>query len=80
MNLADELNAAAPSASGGTTSKVERYFGDQPDVLNAIKNAAARGVPFAAISDKLSARIEGDSISADAVRSWVKKNTTLPTS
>ena len=63
----DELSTGETTSQG----KVERWFGDRPDVLDAIRRARARGVPYAAIAKKLST--PDRYLSDKAVKSWLDR-------
>lgn len=50
---------------------LDNMFSDRPEVLDAVRDARRRGVPYATIAVTIS-RIEGVTVSASAVRNWVK--------
>jgi hypothetical protein len=69
--------AAAPTKTDGRAFKVDRLFGDRPEVLDAIRANHARGVTSATLAEVLTASLDGaDSISDSAIDSWLKKPAT----
>lgn len=67
-DLIAELKAAGRS-TGGTRSKIDVLFGDQPDVLEAIRAARANGASHATIARILSS--DDQSVKEGAVRNWL---------
>jgi hypothetical protein len=52
--------------------KIDRLFGDQPDVLDAIRRARARGVSASSIARLLST--DDMTLSESSVRTWLQRN------
>jgi|694.fasta_scaffold07683_5 hypothetical protein len=52
--------------------KIDRLFGDQPDVLDAIRRARARGVSASSIARLLST--DEVPVSESSVRTWLQRN------
>ena len=69
-DIADLLNNE--SGFYETALKIDRFYGDQPDVLEAIKSAKRRGVSAASIARLLST--DEVSFSENAVRTWLERN------
>lgn len=74
--VADPLAAALDSLPlaenrGGATHKIDDYFGERPDVLEAIKRARRDNRHgYQKIADMLST--EGRTLSDKAVKGWLK--------
>lgn len=67
--LVSELLSAG-RGTGGAPHKIETLFGDQPDVLDAIRTARLNGASIGEIARILSER--GEVISEGAVRNWLR--------
>jgi hypothetical protein len=50
---------------------IDNLYRDQPDVLDAIREARKRGVPYAKIAETLS-QTGGHTVSASALRNWLR--------
>jgi len=77
MARSTDLVAALDAATtGGNTLKIDSLYGDQPDVLAAIKRARDRGNGPAGIAARLNVDLaaRGERISKDAVETWLKAN------
>lgn len=64
--------AAALSAGLGPTTKIDQCFGDDPEMLDMIRQAAAAKFPVSKIAELIST--DECPISETAVRRWLKKN------
>ena len=68
--LVDELRSAADARQ---MNRVERFFGDQPDVLDAIVEAHAKGAGYRAIAEILQRHApEGEKITRHSVEGWLQ--------
>ena len=70
-SIVEELDGMQPVVA----NKVEAYFGDQPDVLNAIIRARKeRKLSYGQIARTLSKHIPKDEVIKDsAVKNWLEK-------
>jgi hypothetical protein len=71
--LAAGLDEVVPSGAGGAGLRIVNLFGDQPEVLDAIRRARRdRKLSFAAIAKFLT--VNGDHpVSSAAVQTWLAK-------
>lgn len=71
-----ELVAALDSAIGTTLGthvyKIDGYYGDQPDVIDAVIRARQRGNSYAALARILTNPEKGIIIRSGAVKSWLE--------
>lgn len=71
--LAIALDASLPRNHGNTTTKVDHYFGDRPDVLDSIRRARQeRHLSYKTIAQVLSQE-DGVHLSDGAVKNWLSK-------
>jgi hypothetical protein len=71
-DLMAALDAARQSTRSEKRMKVDTLFGDQPDVLDSIRNAAKRGLSPRYIAELISGHLDGDSVSEGAVANWLR--------
>ena len=70
--LAEALNNTETKARAGNLSAVDQYFGDRPEVKEAILEARRRKLSYNEIATVLN-KEPGVKLSGDAVGNWLKK-------
>jgi transposase len=70
--LAEVLNSMESRGRAGNLSAVEQYFGDRPEVKQAILAARKRKLSYNEIATALN-KEPGVKLSGDAVGNWLKK-------
>jgi len=61
---------AAESGQGGRRFRMLELFGDQPDVLDAVRTLRKRNVSWRAISKKIH-EVTGHYVAPNAIMNWV---------
>lgn len=74
--MKDPLAEALLSAEKGRRyrMKLEVLFGDRPEVLEALREMKRRGHSYRSMARALSAHLENDSVSPNAVMNWFEKD------
>ena len=67
--IADQL-LTAESGQGGRRFRMLELFGDQPDVLDAVRTLRKRGVSWRSISKKIH-EVTGHYVAPNAIMNWV---------
>jgi hypothetical protein len=71
--MADIVDALLTAESGkdGREFRVLELFGDQPEILDAVRTLRARGVSYRSISKKIT-EVTGHYVSANGVQNWLE--------
>jgi hypothetical protein len=70
--LVAALDGATGTQLGSHVYKIDAYYGDQPDVIDAVIRARQRGNSYAALGRILTNPEKGVIIRAGAVKSWLE--------
>jgi hypothetical protein len=62
---------SAESGQGGRNFRLQELFGDQPEVLDAVRTLRARGVSYRSIGKKI-AEVTGHYVSPNSVQNWLE--------